>query len=171
LLFAAELQRDLELVPVIAVGLFAGLRMSEIKQLDWSKIDFEHRVIDVDASIAKTRQQRNVDMCDALVAWLLPYARAEGPIFPTGFRKKMGQLRKLAGITRWPVNGLRHSYGSYSVVHYQNPNMTALQMGHATTDTLFRHYRNYRIRKRDAEAYWKIFPSSASNNVVQFAVN
>jgi hypothetical protein len=29
--------------------------------------------------------------------------------------------------------------------------MTALQMGHATTDTLFKHYRNYWVRKKDGE--------------------
>jgi len=171
LLTTAELHTELGLVPVIAIGLFAGLRMSEIKQTDWSNIDFEHRVIDVDASIAKTRQQRNVDMSDALVAWLMPYARTEGLIIPAGFRKKMEQLRKLAGITKWPDNGLRHSFGSYHVARFQNPNMTALQMGHATTDMLFKHYRNYRIRKKDAEAYWEIVPASAHDKVVRFAVN
>jgi hypothetical protein len=47
--------------------------------------------------------------------------------------------------------------------------MTALQMGHATTDTLFKHYRNYRIRKTDADAYWKLAPAVTSKNVVAFA--
>jgi integrase len=170
LLTTAELHHELELVPVIAVGLFAGLRMSEIKQLEWHNVDFEHRVIDVDESIAKMRQQRNVDMTDSLVAWLMPHAQMEGSITPAGFRKKMEQLRELAGITKWPDNGLRHSFGSYHVARFQNPNMTALQMGHATTDMLFKHYRNYRIRKRDAETYWEIAPSSARGKVVQFAV-
>ena len=158
LLRAAELNPQLELVPVIAIGLFAGLRMSEIKQLDWRNIDFEHRVIDVDESIAKMRQQRNVDMSDSLTAWLKPHAQATGQVIPAGFRNKMEQLRDLAGITKWPDNGLRHSFGSYHVAYFQNPNMTALQMGHATTDMLFRHYRNYRIRKKDAETYWKLIP-------------
>jgi integrase len=170
LLTTAELHPELELVPVIAAGLFAGLRMSEIKQLDWRNVDFEHRIIDVDETIAKTRQQRNVDMCDSLVAWLTPHARTEGSIIPAGFRKKMEQLRELAAITKWPDNGLRHSFGSYHVARFQNPNMTALQMGHATTDMLFKHYRNYRIRKRDAQTYWEISPSSPHCKVVRFAV-
>jgi integrase len=170
LLTTAELHSELELVPVIAVGLFAGLRMSEIKQLDWHNIDFEHRVIDVDESIAKMRQQRNVDMTDSLVAWLRPHARTEGSVIPAGFRKKMEQLRELAGITKWPDNGLRHSFGSYHVARFQNPNMTALQMGHASTDMLFKHYRNYRIMKRDAETYWEIAPPSTRGKVVRFAV-
>jgi integrase len=169
LLTTAELHPELELVAVIAIGLFAGLRMSEIKQLDWRNIDFDHRIIDVDESIAKTRQQRNVDMTDSLVAWLTPYARPDGSVIPLGFRKKMEQLREFAGIKKWPGNGLRHSFGSYHVAHFQNPNMTALQMGHATTDMLFKHYRNYRIPKKDAERYWKIEPAPTGRKLVAFA--
>jgi integrase len=169
LLVTAELHAELKLVPVIAMGLFAGLRMSEIKQLDWRNTDFEHRVIDVDESIAKMRQQRNVDMADWLVAWLTPYARREGAIIPAGFRNKMERLRELAGITKWPDNGLRHSFGSYHVARFQNPNMTALQMGHATTDMLFKHYRNYRIKKKDAEAYWNLVPAGHGKKAVAFA--
>jgi integrase len=168
LLTTAHLNSKLELVPAIAIGLFAGLRMSEIKQLDWRNVDFEHRVIDVDESIAKMRQQRNVDVNDSLIAWLTPYAKPNGAIIPKGFRRKMEQVRKLAGITKWPDNGLRHSFGSYHVAHFQNPNMTALQMGHNTTDMLFKHYRNYRIRKRDAERYWKLAPAPADEKVVPF---
>ncbi len=169
LLTTAELHPEFELVPAIAIGLFTGLRMSEIKQLDWRNVDSEHRVVDVDESIAKTRQQRNVDMTNSLVAWLTPYAQTEGKVIPAGFRKKMERLRELAGITKWPNNGLRHSFGSYHVAHFQNPNMTALQMGHATTDTLFRHYRNYRVRKKDADAYWELSPAAADKRVVAFA--
>jgi hypothetical protein len=42
-------------------------------------------------------------------------------------------------------------------------------MGHATTDMLFKHYRNYRIRKKDAEQYWKIAPAPTGKKVVTFA--
>jgi integrase len=142
--------------------------MSEIKQLDWCNVDFEHNIIDVDESIAKMRQQRNVDINDSLIEWLRPHAKTKGPIIPEGFRRKMEKLRKLAGITKWPDNGLRHSFGSYHVAHFQNPNMTALQMGHSTTDMLFKHYRNYRIRKKDAETYWKLAPACVDEKIVSF---
>jgi len=177
LLTAAEAHPELELAPAIAIGLFAGLRMNEMKQLDWRHIDLQHGVIDVSEEIAKTRQQRNVDMIfelektkyTPLVAWLAPYAKSSGSIIPTGFRGKILRLRELAEITNWPDNGLRHSFGSYHVAQFQNPNMTALQMGHATTDMLFKHYRNYRIAKRDAERYWNIRPASADNLVAMTA--
>jgi integrase len=171
LLTTAQLHPELELVPAIAIGLFAGLRMSEIKQLDWRNVDFEHGIIDVDESIAKMRQQRNVDINDLLSEWLTPHAKTKGPVIPEGFRRKMEKLRKLAEITKWPDNGLRHSFGSYHVAHFQNPNMTALQMGHSTTDMLFKHYRNYRIRKTDAERYWKLAPAAADKKIVAFATS
>lgn len=171
LLKTAELHPKLELVPTVAIGLFAGLRMSEIKQLDWRCVDFEHNVIDVDESVAKTRQQRNVDMVETLGAWLIPYAKNEGAVIPEGFRKKMQRLRELAAITKWPSNGLRHSFGSYHVARFQNANMTALQMGHATTDMLFKHYRNYRIRASDAEAYWNIAPPPPGKKVIAFTAS
>ena len=41
-------------------------------------------------------------------------------------------------------------------------------MGHTTTDTLFKHYRNYRIRKKDADAYWELAPAAADQRVVAF---
>ena len=169
LLTAAESHPELEFTPAIAIGLFAGLRTEEIKKLDWRNIDFEHKQIDVDAQIAKRRQQRNVDMPNCLVEWLAPNVKLKGPVYPVkAARRKLKQLRKFAGIKKWPDNGLRHSYGSYHVAHFQDANRTALQMGHATTDMLFNHYRNYRIRKKDAESYWTLAPSS-DKKVINFA--
>jgi integrase len=169
LLTTAELHKELQLVPVIAIGLFAGLRIEEIKKLDWRNVHLEEKEIDVDENVAKTRQQRSVEMCDSLVAWLIPHRRNAGPVMPKGFRNRKDKLLTLAGVTTWSRNALRHSFGSYHCAHSQNPNMTAFQMGHGTTDTLFKYYRNYRISKKDAEAYWKIAPASSGNKLVAFS--
>ena len=171
LLNTADAYAELGLVPAVAIGLFAGLRLSEIKQLEWRHVDFEHNVIDVDGMIAKTRQQRNVEILPALTAWLHHSRKFEGRVIPINFRGKMLKLRDLAGLKKWPDNGLRHSFGSYHVAHFQNPNLTALQMGHSTTQMLFKHYRNYRINKSDAARYWNIMPGTAAEKVVAFAAS
>jgi len=44
------------LQPFLALGAFAGLRMSELQRLDWKEIDLERGFITVDTSKAKTRQ-------------------------------------------------------------------------------------------------------------------
>ncbi len=76
LLVTAERHEKLELVPTIAIGLFAGLRIEELKKLDWRNVHLDDKVIDVDESVAKTRQQRNVEMSDLLVAWC-PFSEPE----------------------------------------------------------------------------------------------
>lgn len=73
LLNAAARMPDSHLVPMLGIGLFAGLRTSELKSLDWSEIDFERRVILVTGKKAKTRHRRHVKISDNLSAWLTPH--------------------------------------------------------------------------------------------------
>ncbi len=58
LLFVAR-EFDPEMLPLLAIGLFAGLRRSELFALDWSEIDDQHRTIEVKGINAKTRQRRS----------------------------------------------------------------------------------------------------------------
>lgn len=62
-------ESDPEMLPALAIGLFAGLRRSEIFALDWSEIDFEHCAIEVKGIKAKTRQRRLVSVADNLLVW------------------------------------------------------------------------------------------------------
>lgn len=64
---------DPEMLPALAIGLFAGLRRSELFALDWSEIDHEPRTIEVKGIKAKTRQRRLVSVVDNLLAWLNPH--------------------------------------------------------------------------------------------------
>jgi integrase len=161
LLRAAEENPGLELLGFLSIALFAGLRTSELMKLNWKDVSLEHGVIDVSEEIAKTRQQRNVEINDTLRGWLDIYAESKGPVVPKRFRDRRLALQEFAKVPKWPRNGLRHSFGSYHVARFQNPNSTALQMGHNSTDVLFKHYRNYRIRPKDAEKYWNLRPDSA----------
>jgi site-specific recombinase XerC len=61
---------DEESRPVLAIGLFAGLRMSEILALNWEEIDLCDRTITVQGRKAKTRQRRVVTISDNLHDWL-----------------------------------------------------------------------------------------------------
>jgi integrase len=164
---ACELQGP-RLVPFLAIGLFAGLRTSEIRTLDWSEVDLAQGLIEVKGKKAKTRQRRHVNISDNLAAWLHPFVKPTGPVVFGRFREALedvvanvrAQLRKSRGealLKKWPKNGLRHSFASYHLAEHQNQNLTALQMGHADTTMLFAHYRNL-VKPKDAERYWKIKP-------------
>ena len=72
-----------DLVPYVALGVFAGLRPEkELRALEWSKINLVERTIRIDASLAKTRQRRVVDIGDALVAYLTPNTKKRGLVVP-----------------------------------------------------------------------------------------
>lgn len=154
-------------LPVIAIGLFAGLRQAEISLLRWEDICWEKRLIDCSAKITKTASRRLVEISDNLLEWLAPYRNATGPIFA---KCEAVQIREVtaagrsSGIAKWPQNALRHSFGSYHLALHENASKTALQMGHENgeTKTLLAHYANRRT-KEDAKAYWNIRPSAAQN--------
>lgn len=144
-----------EIVPYLALCLFAGIRPSETQRLTWDAIDFRRREIFVDSSISKTHDERWTEMSDNLIAWLLPYRLSTGPVFYS--RRIFERVRKETGI-RWRQDCMRHSFGSYHLAAFENAGKTALQMGHRELGTLFEYYRRA-VRKNEADQYWSIVPS------------
>ena len=144
-------------LPEAAINAFAGIRPGEIGRLAWENVDFEHREIDVKAGKSKTGQRRIVRMSDNLLAWLAPFRDRTGPIVPHDTRTRYENTRERAGLTRWPHDCLRHSYASHHLAMHEDAAALALQLGHTTTELIFRHYRRV-VSKREAEAYWKLYP-------------
>jgi integrase len=158
-----------DILPDIAIGLFAGLRRAEIERLDWSEIDFESGLIEVTAENSKTAQRRFVKMQPNLREWLRPVRKHGGHITSDGFRKAFDQARMAAGIVDWPSNALRHSFASYHLAHFKNAAETALELGHHDSRITFAHYREL-VKPQEAERYWNIRPA-ASEKVVQIATH
>jgi integrase len=147
-----------EIIPYIAIGLFAGLRRAELERLDWKEIDFEAGLIEVKAEKSKTAQRRFVPIQPNLRAWLLPERRLKGNVFPeNNFEELFDLARAQAKIEEWPPNALRHSFASYHLAHFKNAADTALQMGHQSAGMTFAHYREL-VRPKEAERYWNIMP-------------
>ena len=110
-----------EILPYIAIGLFAGLRRREIERLDWSEVDFDEGHIKVSAKKSKTLQKRFVTMQPNLREWLQPYRKLKGSVAPHNlFQQLFEQAREAAGIKDWPDNALRHSFASYHLAHFKN---------------------------------------------------
>jgi integrase len=76
-------------------------------------------------------------------------------------------VRKAAGITRWPKNGLRHSFASYRYAKTNDASLVASELGHTTTAMLFNTYREL-VSPEEAECYWKISPAVDAEKVVAF---
>ena len=134
-----------------AIGLFAGLRVAEIKALDWRDVDLAGGFIHVGAKISKTRSRRLVPILDNLQAWLQPIAKPSGPIVERELRYRHEAARERAGIKEWPENCMRHSFVSYRLAATGNAAQTALESGHDQA-VLFAHYREL-VRPKDAERY------------------
>jgi integrase len=164
LLEAATIAPDV--LPMLAVGAFAGLRDAEIKRLDWSEVDLARGHIDVKAAKAKSARRRIVPIQPNLAAWLRPYTEMEGHVVPLAARGKLERVRKEAGLARWPKNGLRHSFASYRLAAIHDAPRVASELGHATPQMLYSTYREL-VLPEEAERYWKIEPQSeAEENVV-----
>jgi len=67
-----------EMIPFLAIGGFAGLRVAEICRLDWSAVILERRIIELRAGQAKTASRRIIPISENLAAWLEPLDR-QGP--------------------------------------------------------------------------------------------
>lgn len=164
---------DAKWIPFIVLGAFAGLRPCEAARLSWQDIIWEQGEIRITAAIAGKRgSPRNVPINDTLAAWLAPHRTRLGRIYPTTERRLFNQLRRfIARIEkhaegfRWKANALRHSFGSHHVATHRNLELTRTIMG--TGMAMLRHHYNAPQFRNDAEAYWKLLPSTARPNVVE----
>lgn len=171
LLRAAIERPDLELLPYFAIGLFAGLRPTEMTRLDWSNVRVDQRVILVNADASKTSQKRFVDTSENLLAWLQPIVRESGPVASASLADRVGKAWRQTAtyehgkIEKWPPDGMRHSFASYHLAKHQNAPQTSLQMGHTSPHMLFNHYRNL-VLAADADSYWKITPEKVQAQIL-----
>jgi integrase len=157
-----------DVVPMLAIGAFAGLREAEIKRLDWNEVKIDRGFIEVKASKAKSARRRLLRIQSNLAAWLAPFGTLSGAVVPNNSRKKVDRVRHAAQLTRWPLNGLRHSFASYRLAATNDAPAVASELGHTSTKMLYANYREL-VMPEDAERYWKIRPATSAQNIVTFA--
>jgi len=167
-LLEAAQRTEPSVVPMLAIGAFAGLREAEIKRLEWSEVDLARGHIEVKAAKAKSARRRLVPIQANLALWLRHYSGLVGQVVPDAARGKLDRVRKDAGLARWPKNGLRHSFASYRLAAIHDAPRVASELGHTTPQLLYSTYREL-VRPEEAERYWKIAPTAATENVVAFA--
>lgn len=166
-LLHAAVKRAPDVVPMLVIGAFAGIREAEIKRLDWSEVDQRRGHIEIKSSKAKSARRRIVEMQPNLREWLRPYVEMTGPVVPPNSRKKLDVVRKAAKLARWPNNGLRHGYASYRLAATHDAPRVASELGHTSPQMLYSTYREL-VLPEEAERYWKIAPETNAENVVSF---
>ncbi|MBV8816649.1 MAG: tyrosine-type recombinase/integrase [Verrucomicrobia bacterium] len=101
-----------ELLPLLVVQAFCGVRSAKILRLRWSDVDIARGFVQVAAEHAKGARRRLIEMSENLKEWLLPYGDRCGKLWPLShmeFYRDLETARANAGISKWPSNALRHS--------------------------------------------------------------
>lgn len=144
------------LVPLVAIGGFSGIRSAEIDRLEWPDIHWDEGYIEVKARKAKTKSRRLVPLKENLKRWLEPFRKSEGFVCHVpNLSVRLNYLGVKAGLP-WRQNSLRHSYASYRLAETQNAAQVALELGNSP-EKLFRHYREL-VRPEAAKSWFEIMP-------------
>ncbi|WP_374476629.1 Arm DNA-binding domain-containing protein [Zoogloea sp.] len=199
----AEVQRILDTVredfrDYYTVRFFTGMRTGEVDGLKWKYVDFERQLILVRETIvlgvveedAKTIESvRDIQMSqvvfDALKRQLARSGRLKGFVFCSGTGHVLDHnnitkriwyplLRHLGLKKRRPYQ-TRHTAATLWLAAGENPEWIARQMGHTSTEMLFKVYSRYvpNLTRKDGSAFERLlserFASSAQNVVVEGA--
>ncbi len=143
-----------EMLPYVAIGLFAGPRLEEMKRMDWTMVESDF--ISLSVEVTKTNEARLIPIERVLQRWLKFCREEMGPILPAvGLRGLMERLYKTAGFRK--RNALRHSFGSYHLALTSSPEKTQLALGQQTPSVLFKSYRQV-VRPAQAKQYFNLTP-------------
>ncbi len=139
----------------LGLMLYAGVRPEEVKRLHWEDIDWDDKMLYLDARHAKTGGGRHIPLAPVLIK-MLAKVRNEGFICPPAWTKRWRALREAAGFDAWVPDVLRHSFASYHAKLYQDLPKLQLAMGHRDCQLLLTRYINLRgLSKSDAKQFWK----------------
>ena len=152
---------DESLHPIIAIGGLAGLRTSELLQLDWADVWRRDGHIEITARIAKGRFRRLVEFSPALVTALEPFRNMiTGRLWKSHeitFQQKFSALFQKAKFER-KTNGLRHAYCTYHYALYASEEKTSQQSGNSPT-LIHSNYKGF-ATKGEAEKWFGIKPDT-----------
>ena len=154
------------LIPILAIGGFAGMRKAEMDRLDWNAVDLERRMIEVRAGQAKTASRRIIPISDNLAAWLAPLRRVGKLVADQDYHRQITALADALKIG-WPRNVLRHSFISYRIAKVKSADQVALEAGNSP-NIIFKHYRELTTEEQ-ADKWFGIRPKDGQwENTFQY---
>lgn len=173
------------------VRFFTGMRTGEVDGLKWKWVDFEHRLILVretivggleDEATKTIESHRDIQMSEVVYQALLRQRDRTGKQGKFVFCNREGQpldhnnvtkrvwyplLRHLELKARRPYQS-RHTAATLWLASGENPEWIARQMGHATTEMLFKVYSRYvpNLTRRDGSAFETLLRHHFATTVV-----
>ena len=160
---------NLEILPVMALRGFCGIRREEVLRLNWDDIWGRKDHIEIPAEKAKTKERRLIPRFAALEAWLNPYRNMVGRLWKRSnnvFGHAQNSLYKQIGVSG--DNVLRDAFATYRMAELQNESQVAHEMGNSPR-MIYKSYREL-ATPDEAERWFNIFPKkTASDNIVNYA--
>ena len=166
------------------VRFFTGMRTGEVHGLKWKYVDFDRRliliretVVDGEESYTKTdSSQREIQMSQLVYDALKEQEKGTRKISEFVFCNREGHaldyknvnnrvwkplLRFLGLKVRRPYQ-CRHTAATLWLAAGENPEWIARQLGHTTTEMLFRVYSRYvpNLTRRDGSAFERLLTSA-----------
>ncbi|MBC8125596.1 MAG: hypothetical protein H8M99_00400 [Gloeobacteraceae cyanobacterium ES-bin-144] len=159
----AALDHKPELIPVLALGFFAGLRVSEAEVFDLAKLTATTKEFRVNSN--KTAA-RIVPFSETCKAWLFAQPRRKGKAWLTSARTKVDEVAELFTLAKVDQidNGARHSFISYRCAKSRDVAKVADEVGNSP-GTIKKHYREV-VTTAAATKYFAIRPAKAAKNVI-----
>jgi integrase/recombinase XerD len=148
----AEEARHRALLPYVTIGLFAGVRPSELGRLSWSNLSKTDVLIEPHQS--KVKRARHAKISPTLERWLAIADRGQ-PLAPRNLTRRLKAFSAEVGF--WIQDGLRHSYATYWLAVHRNRNELAEFMGN-TPEVIGKHYLRP-VTDEDAAKFWTLAPS------------
>ncbi len=179
----------------MTVRFFTGMRTGEVHGLKWKYVDFERRlilvretVVDGEETYTKTDgSQREIQMSQLVYDALKEQEKSTRKISEFVFCNREGQpldyrnvtnrvwkplLRHLGLKVRRPYQ-CRHTAATLWLGAGENPEWIARQLGHTTTEMLFRVYSRYvpNLTRRDGSAFERLLTSTMGGGERQIDIS
>lgn len=171
------------------VRFFTGMRTGEIDGLKWDYVDFERRLILVRETRVAGEQQcdaktsesiRDIQLSqvvvDALKRQFKATGRKKGFVFCSRDGSPLDQanvtnrvwypLLRLLGLKKRRPYQTRHTAATLWLAAGENPEWIARQMGHASTEMLFKVYSRYvpNLTRQDGSAFERLITQSIADD-------
>ncbi|WP_374279122.1 Arm DNA-binding domain-containing protein [Azonexus sp.] len=176
------------------VRFFTGMRTGEVHGLKWKYVDFKQRVIlvretvvDGEETYTKTdASQREIQMSQLVFDALKEQEKSTRKLSEFVFCNREGQpldyknvnnrvwkpLLRLLGLRIRRPYQCRHTAATLWLAAGENPEWIARQLGHTTTEMLFRVYSRYvpNLTRRDGSAFERLLTSTIGQGERQVAL-
>ncbi len=153
LLVAAVTYQDGVMAATVAIGLFAGLRPSEITDLKTE--DILKDGLRVTGGKLRRQLNRTVPIPSVLDAWLKKFPFTG---IPKGLKYKLRQLKKATKAKMWVHDVIRHTSISFQTERDKDEALTAYNNG-TSKKMMDMHYRNTIGDSKLVAAFWSLTPA------------